>query len=128
MSSRRGSKGRVGASPLRNLLNGGWLNAKIYTIFNYIYIFTSKCVITVTCTSWHNSYEYLSIYTNLFIELTLGTLSLSQTPSAKSLSLISQANIVGFCRLYSAIFETTFGVATLGLLPPITPGLMEPVS
>lgn len=62
------------------------------------------------------------------MELTLGTMSLSHTPSASSLSLISQANMVGFCLLYSAILSTTFGVATLGLEPPITPGLMLPVS
>lgn len=64
----------------------------------------------------------------LFMEETLGTVSLSQMPSASSLSRISQANIVGFCLLYSAILSTTFGVATLGLEPPITPGLMLPVS
>lgn len=59
---------------------------------------------------------------------TLGTVSLSQTPSARSRSRISQANIVGFCRLYSAILSTTLGVATFGLDPPITPGLILPVS
>lgn len=64
----------------------------------------------------------------LFMEETLGTVSLSQMPSANSLSRISQANIVGFCLLYSAILSTTLGVATLGLEPPITPGLMLPVS
>lgn len=62
------------------------------------------------------------------MELTLGTVSLSHTPSASSRSLISQANMVGFCLLYSAILSTTFGVATLGLEPPMTPGLMLPVS
>lgn len=35
----------------------------------------------------------------LLIDETLGTVSLSQMPSASSLSLISQANIVGFCLL-----------------------------
>lgn len=46
-----------------------------------------------------------------------------------SLSLISQANIVGFSRLYCSIFETTAGVATFGLLPPIKPGgLKVPVT
>lgn len=59
---------------------------------------------------------------------TLGTVSLSHTPSANSRSRISQANMVGFWRLYSAIFSTTFGVATFGLEPPITPGLILPVS
>lgn len=65
---------------------------------------------------------------HLLMEETLGTVSLSQMPSARSRSRISQANIVGFCRLYSAILSTTLGVATLGLEPPITPGLMLPVS
>ena len=64
----------------------------------------------------------------LFMELTLGTFSWSHTPSANSLSRISQANIVGFSLLYLHIESTTFGVATFGLEPPITPGLMEPVS
>lgn len=64
----------------------------------------------------------------LLIELTLGTVSLSHTLSARSLSLISQANMVGFWRLYSAIFSTTLGVATFGFDPPITPGLILPVS
>ena len=36
--------------------------------------------------------------------------------------------MLGFSCLYSSIFVTTFGVATFGLLPPITPGLMDPVS
>ena len=36
--------------------------------------------------------------------------------------------MLGFSCLYSLIFVTTFGVATLGLLPPMTPGLMDPVS
>lgn len=66
--------------------------------------------------------------THLLMELTLGTVSLSHTRSASSRSLISQANMVGFWRLYSAIFSTTLGVATFGLDPPITPGLMLPVS
>lgn len=39
-----------------------------------------------------------------------------------SLSRISHAKIVGFSRLYCSIFETTAGVATLGLLPPMSPG------
>lgn len=64
----------------------------------------------------------------LLMELTLGTVSLSHTRSARSLSLISQANMVGFWRLYSAIFSTTLGVATFGFDPPITPGLILPVS
>jgi hypothetical protein len=37
-------------------------------------------------------------------------------------SLISHAKIVGFSRLYCSIFDTTAGVATFGLLPPISPG------
>ena len=59
---------------------------------------------------------------------TLGTLSGLQAPSAKSRSLISQANIVGFSFLYLAMVSTTWGVATLGLLPPMTPALKLPVS
>lgn len=43
-------------------------------------------------------------------------------PSDMSLSRISQANIVGFSRLYCSILETTAGVATFGLEPPIKPG------
>lgn len=39
-----------------------------------------------------------------------------------SLSRISQAKIVGFSRLYCSILDTTAGVATFGLLPPIRPG------
>ncbi len=35
----------------------------------------------------------------LLMELTLGTVSPSQTPSASSRSRISHANMVGFCRL-----------------------------
>ncbi|TNN55127.1 hypothetical protein EYF80_034651 [Liparis tanakae] len=51
-----------------------------------------------------------------------------ETPSDSSLSRISHAKIDGHSRLYCAIFATTSGVATLGLLPPIALGLMEPVS
>lgn len=43
-------------------------------------------------------------------------------PSEMSRSRISHANIVGFSRLYCSIFETTAGVATFGLEPPINPG------
>lgn len=39
-----------------------------------------------------------------------------------SLSRISQAKMVGFSLLYCSILDTTAGVATLGLLPPIRPG------
>lgn len=66
--------------------------------------------------------------TYLLMDETLGTVSLSHTASANSRSRISHANIVGFCRLYSAILSTTFGVATFGLEPPMTPGLILPVS
>lgn len=47
---------------------------------------------------------------------------MSNLLSLINLSRISQANIVGFSRLYCSIFETTAGVATFGLLPPISPG------
>ena len=63
-----------------------------------------------------------------FHELTLGILSLVQTPSDSNLSRISHAKMEGHSRLYCAILLTTSGVATLGLLPPIALGLMEPVS
>ena len=66
--------------------------------------------------------------TDLLIELTLGTLSCEQTPSARSRSLISQANMVGLSFLYLEMVSTTWGVATLGLDPPITPALKLPVS
>lgn len=39
-----------------------------------------------------------------------------------SRSRISHANIVGFSRLYCSILDTTAGVATFGLEPPINPG------
>ena len=45
-----------------------------------------------------------------------------------SLSRISQLKMPGLSFLYSSILFSTSGVATLGLLPPITPGLMLPVS
>ena len=66
--------------------------------------------------------------TYLLIELTLGTLSWEHTPSANSLSRISQANMVGLSFLYLDIVSTTWGVATFGLLPPMTPALKFPVS
>lgn len=78
---------------------------------------------------FHNKIKLKTlISTYLLMDETLGTVSLSQTASASSLSLISQANMVGFWRLYSAILSTTFGVATFGLEPPMTPGLILPVS
>ena len=64
----------------------------------------------------------------LFIELTLGMFSGVQMLSARSRSRISHANIVGFSCLYLIIESTTDGVATFGFEPPITPGLIEPVS
>lgn len=63
-----------------------------------------------------------------FGELTLGMLSFVQIPSDSRRSLISQANIEGHSRLYSAILLTTGPVATRGLLPPIARGLIDPVS
>ncbi len=62
------------------------------------------------------------------IELTLGTLSESHMPSFTKRSFISHANIVGFWCLYSAMACMTVGVATFGFDPPMTPGLIEPVS
>ena len=48
--------------------------------------------------------------------------------NASYLSLISQLNTPGFSFLYPSILASISGVASLGLLPPSTPGLMEPVS
>lgn len=62
------------------------------------------------------------------IVLTLGILSLLQTPSERSLSLISHAKIDGHSLLNSAILLTTGCVATLGFEPPIALGLIDPVS
>ena len=81
----------------------------------------------------HNIIRMLSNQRNgfttyLLIELTLGTLSWEHTPSANSLSRISQANMVGLSFLYLDIVSTTCGVATFGLLPPMTPALKFPVS
>jgi len=50
------------------------------------------------------------------------------SPSAISFSLISQAKIVGFSRLYDSIFPTTSGVATFGFEPPIMPGCRPPLT
>lgn len=55
-------------------------------------------------------------------------LSFVHTPSARSLSLISQANMEGHSRLKDAILATTPFVATRGLEPPIALGFIEPVS
>ena len=60
--------------------------------------------------------------------LTLGALSLSQSPSLTSRSRISQLKMPGLSLLYSSILFSTSGVATRGLLPPITPGRILPVS
>lgn len=60
--------------------------------------------------------------------LTLGMLSLVQTPSCNNRSLISQANIDGHSRLYDEIFDTTSAVATRGFEPPIARGRIDPVS
>lgn len=51
-----------------------------------------------------------------------GTRKVFDLPSEMSRSRISHANIVGFSRLYCSIFDTTAGVATFGLEPPIKPG------
>lgn len=62
------------------------------------------------------------------MEDTLGMLSLVHMFSESKRSRISQANIVGFSCLYLQMASTTPGVATLGFEPPITPGLIDPVS
>lgn len=45
-----------------------------------------------------------------------------------SLSLISQEKIPGCCFFNCSILDSTSTVATLGFEPPMTPGLMLPVS
>lgn len=49
-------------------------------------------------------------------------------PSEMSRSRISQAKMVGFSRLYCSIFDTTVGVATLGLEPPMMPDGRAPMT
>lgn len=66
--------------------------------------------------------------TPYLILLTDGTLKRSQMLASINLSRISQAKMLGsffFCSLTKA---TTLGVVTRGLLPPIAPGKIEPVS
>ena len=53
---------------------------------------------------------------------------LQEKIASSHLSLISQLNTPGFSRLYPSILASISGVASLGLLPPNTPGLMLPVS
>ena len=65
--------------------------------------------------------------TYLLILDTEGTLSWEHTPSLISISRISQANMFGLRILYKVIDSITSEVATLGLEPPIRPGLIEPV-
>lgn len=59
---------------------------------------------------------------------TEGTLYLSQTPSESKRSRISQANIPGSLSFNCFMYCTTFGVVTRGLLPPMAPGRILPVS
>lgn len=49
-------------------------------------------------------------------------------PTLIKRSRISHEKIAGLSRLYSSTLFSTSGVATRGLLPPITPGRMLPVS
>ena len=59
---------------------------------------------------------------------TLGTVFLSHMPSLMSLSRTSQENTPGFSHLYPSTVFSISGVASLGFVPPITPGRMLPVS
>lgn len=70
---------------------------------------------------------WLDLMTRL-MEDTLGADVRSHTPSFRSLSRISQLNNPGFSLFSSRIRSSTTGVATRGLLPPIAPGRMLPVS
>ena len=65
---------------------------------------------------------------SLEIADTLGTVFLSHMPSLMSLSRTSQENTPGFSLLYISTVFSISGVANLGLVPPITPGRMLPVS
>lgn len=56
-----------------------------------------------------------------FVSCTNSTITAS-VPSEMSRSRISQAKMVGFSLLYCSILDTTAGVATFGLLPPMSPG------
>ena len=76
------------------------------------------------CSHFRNIFRIFSIFSFYLLMLdTLGTFSWLQIPSVNNRSRISQANIVGFSFLYLLMASTTGGVATLGLLPPITPAL-----
>lgn len=65
---------------------------------------------------------------NLEIAETDGAEERSQIPSLTRRSRISHENIPGFSRLYSSMRDSTSGVATRGLEPPMTPGRIDPVS
>lgn len=65
---------------------------------------------------------------NLLIAPTVGTVVLSHKFSFINLSRISQEKAIGFSRLISSILFSISGEIIRGLLPPITPGLMLPVS
>uniref|UniRef100_A0A182QV70 Uncharacterized protein n=1 Tax=Anopheles farauti TaxID=69004 RepID=A0A182QV70_9DIPT len=69
-----------------------------------------------------------AVYGMREIELTLGTLFLSHTPSDSSRSRISHAKMPGSFCFSSRMYVTTFGVVTRGFEPPIAPGRIEPVS
>lgn len=65
---------------------------------------------------------------SLLIALMDGAVVRSQRFSLISLSRISQENICGCSRRISSIRRSMSGDTMRGLLPPITPGLMLPVS
>ena len=74
-----------------------------------------------------DDYRYFAII-YLLTDETDGRLSSAQTFSSRSLFRISQAKIDGLSRLSCKILFTTFGVATFGFDPPITPGIIDPVA
>ncbi|RNA21016.1 hypothetical protein BpHYR1_019468 [Brachionus plicatilis] len=62
------------------------------------------------------------VYRKMLVELAkCGSPSMNRIKTTDCV-FVYHANICGFCLLYSWIFLTTFGVATLGLEPPIRPG------
>lgn len=67
-----------------------------------------------------------NIVSNFFLYYTKNLLK--HIVTSNSLSRISHENMPGLSRFNLSILVSTSGVATRGLLPPITPGLIDPVS
>lgn len=93
--------------PLCYSLFHSWIHMHMLTHIKYTVSYCSVLYLqpVTVAVSWHsNTHTYIlkqitESIRYLLMELTLGTLSLSHTLSARSLSRISQANMVGFWRL-----------------------------